>query len=544
MRRHGGDVLAITKPFLRDRSPQVRREVALFLRDASAMTPAYFVPDQKPASQAVIDAIVELSKQYDGKDRWYLAALGIAARGREDAVFAQLREVYPGTFHPALVALVWEFRPKTALPYLVDAVNDRTRPVADRLLALDALAGMQWPEAAAAVEALILAESTPAPLLDRAFGHYRHQLVSMWMSSAKGTAVGDVIKKGLSTPATQIKAVELANALGDSQYAPQLLALAKTDSAPEAVRLSAVEAAGRMSGASASLADFDALVRTGPVAVRAAAVRSLGTAGLPPSDLESRAREIFLSAAPNDVRAEALRLLMRTPGGIDTIADLEEKGQFPNELKALARTLVNGRGGRGFGGRGSGGRGAAPDPSAAAMMASRERAMKLFPPLVAKNNAALTNINQMEKDYRADAAAGRKVFNSEEVKCAACHSLGGARTVGPDLSNIGTKFGKQAMFDAITMPSAAITFGYESWLIETKKGEVVTGVLAEDTPARVTVRTDATQEVRLRPADIASRAPSAVSIMPEGLINALTPQQVVDLLEFLSTLKGNTTASR
>jgi putative heme-binding domain-containing protein len=89
------------------------------------------------------------------------------------------------------------------------------------------------------------------------------------------------------------------------------------------------------------------------------------------------------------------------------------------------------------------------------------------------------------------------------------------------------------------MPSAAISFGFEAWLIETKGGEVVTGVITEDTPARITVKTD-TQDVRLRPADIVSRKQSAVSTMPEGLINALTPQQVADLLEYLAGLRGTT----
>lgn len=549
-RRYGADALATAKPFLRDASSQVRREAALLLRDQSAMAPAYFTPDPRPAPPGVIDAIVELARQYDGKDRWYLAAVGIAARGREDAVFSQLREVYPGAHHPALVALLWELRPKSALSYLTDAMNNPSLAVADRLQALDAVAGMQWPEAAEAVEAALLDARMTGPLLARAFAHYRHQLVSMWSDRAKGSAMPAILRRGFSEPATQVKAVELASAVNDPQYTEPLLALAKSESVPAETRLAAVEAAGRLTGAEASMATFESLAREGPVPVRAAAVRALGTLSVPPQDVEVRARDLFLSTAPNDVRAEALRLLMRTPGGVRTIADLEEQGTFPVELKTLARTLVNGRGGRGFGGRGfaPGGRGRNPDPAAAAAAedyaAARERAMKLFPPLVARDNARLTNVNQMEKDYRSDAAAGRKVFSSEAAKCDTCHSLGGPRTVGPDLSSVGAKLGKQALFDAIAMPSAAIAFGYESWLIETKSGDVVTGVIVEETPERLTVRTDATQEVRLKPGDIASRTRSNVSIMPEGLINAMSPQEVADLLEYLSTLKGGATASR
>jgi len=558
MRRHSADLAAAIEPLLRDRSPQVRREIALLRRDPSAMAPAYLFPEQKAVSQGVLDALVELAKQYDGTDRWYLAALGIAARGREDALFAQLREVYPGDYSPALASLLWEFRPKTALPYLTAAVGDSSLPVADRLKALDALAAMQWPEAAAAVESLILADAAPVPLVERAFRHYRHQLASMWTESAKGPNVAAVVKRGLSFPTTQVTAVELASTLNDPQMVAPLLALAGNGQAPENARVAAVESAGRMAGANAPVEVFEELSRKGPVAVRAAAVRAMGVMSY--ADLETRARSIFLGDAPNDVRAEALRLLVRSPGGLDTIVDLEEKGQFPIELKALARTLVNGRGGRGFFGRGgrgaqfgrgrAGGRGTAQDPATAAafaeLQAARQRAMEVFPPIVARNNAALSSINQLEKDYRGDAAAGRKVFESDEVRCAACHAVGeGQRKVGPDLSAIGSKLGKQGMLDSILMPSAAISFGYEAWLFQLKNGEVVTGVVTEDIPTRVTVRTDAAQEVRLRPAEIVKRQPSNVSIMPEGLINALTPQQVVDLLEYLSTLKGAaTTASR
>ena len=132
------------------------------------------------------------------------------------------------------------------------------------------------------------------------------------------------------------------------------------------------------------------------------------------------------------------------------------------------------------------------------------------------------------------------VASSSPWKCGAPRAtcIGGARKLGPDLAAVGTKFGKQGILDSIVMPSAAIPFGFETWLIETKSGEVVTGVITEETPARVTVKTETNQDVRLRPADIATRRQSAVSTMPEGLINALTPQQLADLLEYLGGLKG------
>ena len=110
--------------------------------------------------------------------------------------------------------------------------------------------------------------------------------------------------------------------------------------------------------------------------------------------------------------------------------------------------------------------------------------------------------------------------------------------MGPDLSAIGTKLDRQALLDAVAMPSAAIAFGYESWAIETATRGTFTGLLVENTPQRVTVRVDQTQDIRLAPADITSRKAVPLSTMPEGLLSAMTPQQIADLLGFLETLKA------
>src|SRR5207253_1852158 len=84
---YGADMLALSKPLLRDQSPQVRREIALMLRDPNPalMLPPYLYKEQVKPPEPWLDALAQLAMQYDGKDRWYLEALGIAARGREDA---------------------------------------------------------------------------------------------------------------------------------------------------------------------------------------------------------------------------------------------------------------------------------------------------------------------------------------------------------------------------------------------------------------------------------------------------------------------------
>jgi putative heme-binding domain-containing protein len=199
------------------------------------------------------------------------------------------------------------------------------------------------------------------------------------------------------------------------------------------------------------------------------------------------------------------------------MADLKDAGTFPPELDRLATTLVHRMVGRG--------------PGSPAL----DRAVKAFPAVLTANQGSVPTIFQMEQQFRPDPASGRKVFDS---LCSTCHSIGGARQMGPDLSAIGTKLDRQALLDAIVVPSAAIAFGYESWALETTTQGTVTGLLVENTPERVTVKVDATQEVRLKPDAITARKQVPFSTMPEGLISAMTPQQIVDLIGFLTTLKA------
>jgi putative membrane-bound dehydrogenase-like protein len=516
----GADILAISRPMLRDRSPQVRREIAVMLQDPTRMTPAYAVGAQTSPAAPLLDALVELALQYDGKDRWYLEALGIAARGREDALFHKLRETNTA-WSTKWAELLWELRAPASAPYLAAILSDTGLGDRQRLEALDALAAMASPDAARAVEAIITTESTPAAIGARAFGHLRRQLFSQWTDARASAQLPVVVKKALATPGLQAAALQLVSALGDLQFTPELMTLAQSPAESDEVRAAALDAAA-IAQDPALLPVFERLWKDGPPAVQRSAVHALSLLQLP--DLEARAETILLSDAGNGARAEALRILARTPQGLAIMTALQQRGAFPPELKSLATSLVHGPVRGRF----------ATESDRAALAAARERAAVVFPPLTAMNNLAVPTIREIEQNFRVDATAGRKVFDG---LCVACHSLGGPPTMGPDLSAIGTKLDRQALLDAIAMPSAAIAFGYESWAIGTATRGTITGLLVENTPERVTVRVDQNQDVRLAPADITSRKATAVSTMPEGLLNAMTPQQIADLLGFLTTLK-------
>jgi putative heme-binding domain-containing protein len=143
---------------------------------------------------------------------------------------------------------------------------------------------------------------------------------------------------------------------------------------------------------------------------------------------------------------------------------------------------------------------------------------------------------ELDLSYAGKAADGRKVFETDGG-CAACHSLGGKKTLGPDLSSIGRKYGKQAMLDSIIAPSDAIGPEHITTMFTLKSGDPVQGLVTEETADRIVVQTAPDEFRRLRPSDVASRREYRTSLMPERLLDQLSLQQIADLLEFLSTLR-------
>ena len=535
-RQNGANMLALTTPLLHDESPQVRREIALMLRDSNPalMLPPYTYKDQSQPSAEWLEAMSQLVSQFDGKDRWYLEAIGIAVRGREDALYAKLKSDH--TLSSAAVnQIVWELRPKSALPDLVATLNNASSSLTDRTAALEALGATQWPEAARALESFIVSTGSPQPLADRAFSLYSHQLFSLWTDARTSPGLPGVMRKAFATPSTQSEAAAVAEALEDPAYIPDLLNLAKSESATPESRAAAVDAVAAKRDAK-YVADLQAIAQQGPARVRVSAIRALN--GQP--GLESWAQGIVQSEAPNEVRAEALRLLGGTLPGLTALLDLAEHGKIPMEFQTLARNLTNYATPPGAPRPRTAGQSpvamrvsrTAP-PTDPAYVAIRARAAKVLPLPAARQ---LPTAFELEQNFAGHAADGRKVFDTDGG-CAACHSLGGKKKLGPDLSAIGAKYGRQAMLDNISNPSDAIGPEYVPTTFTLKSGERLSGLIAEETPDHIVIQTGPDASQRMKPTDVASREEVRVSLMPEGLLSTLSPQQLADLLEFLATLK-------
>jgi len=129
-----------------------------------------------------------------------------------------------------------------------------------------------------------------------------------------------------------------------------------------------------------------------------------------------------------------------------------------------------------------------------------------------------------------DAGAGRQHF---QKLCAQCHVLRGEGTrVGPELTSAG-KNGIRYFLENVIDPDAVVGTDFQVTTIETKAGDTVSGLLINESPSALTIRTT-TDQVVVSKAEIAQRSPSEKSLMPEGLLESLNPREQIELLKFLT----------
>jgi putative heme-binding domain-containing protein len=130
---------------------------------------------------------------------------------------------------------------------------------------------------------------------------------------------------------------------------------------------------------------------------------------------------------------------------------------------------------------------------------------------------------------------GEEVYNSETAKCATCHKINGkGGDVGPDLTNQADR-DLAAIYRDINEPSAVIHPDYVQYIVATKDGQVVAGIVRAEGPDAIKV-TDANAKATIIPrSEIDDLRPGSASLMPVGLVGAIGEENVKDLISYLKT---------
>jgi putative membrane-bound dehydrogenase-like protein len=145
--------------------------------------------------------------------------------------------------------------------------------------------------------------------------------------------------------------------------------------------------------------------------------------------------------------------------------------------------------------------------------------------LIAKWKAQLT----AEVLAKADKTNGRVLFNKT---CATCHTLfGEGAKVGPDLTG-GGRQNLDFLLGKVLDPSASVSADFRMMIVSLKDGRVFNGIITAQTERALTLKT-ATDSVSVERGDVESMRESPLSLMPDGMLEALTQEQVRDLVAYL-----------
>jgi putative heme-binding domain-containing protein len=215
------------------------------------------------------------------------------------------------------------------------------------------------------------------------------------------------------------------------------------------------------------------------------------------------------------LRKQAVRSLARTAQGAGEVLKLAKEGTLADDLKFTAGTELN----------------------AVRWPEIKTEAAKVLPPAQGLNAAPLPPLSELLK-MKGDPVNGARIYTNASPGCANCHVVNGRGVeLGPNLSEIGTKLGRDALIESILDPSSGISFGYEAWNFTLKNGDEVYGLIASETADEVVVKNIGGIVTRLKKSELDLRQQSKLSIMPAGLQAAMSAQELMDLIDYLASLK-------
>jgi len=130
---------------------------------------------------------------------------------------------------------------------------------------------------------------------------------------------------------------------------------------------------------------------------------------------------------------------------------------------------------------------------------------------------------------KADKSEGRLLFSKS---CASCHKLyGEGGTIGPDLTGAG-RDNMDYLIENIADPSAVVNADFRMTIVALNDGRVLNGIIVSKTEAAITLQT-MTERVTLDTASVKKIKESTQSLMPQGLLETIKPEQVRDLFAYL-----------
>ena len=497
------DVIGLCEKLVGDASPQVRRELAIALRGVTGER-----ADRLWAALAATHA---------AGDRWGLEALGIGADspqgfgnaapwdGRLAAWLAKAGDAWKA---PAGREIVWRSRAAVTPRLLTELIGMDALSTSESLGLLRALDFQDQAAMTAAVRELVVRLSAA----DEKLRVILPELVSRLDGGAAGDpAVAKRIEEAVAFVAGTPQFVDLVGRFRLQTRVPELVTLARDPATSEQLASSAVRTAlGIGDGGALRAAVLDA-----DQATAARLLTAVGIVGTP------RALELLEGLLPAaevrpDVKSATVMALGRSQRGAERLVELAKAGSLTGALPQAAAAAI----------------------SLGSWPQVKEAAKGVLPLPQPKGGGSLPSIDTLAKRSGGDPNRGKAVFAGAGT-CAKCHIVGGeGKAVGPNLSGIGAKLSRVALYEAILAPSAAISHNYETYTAILEDGRSVTGLLVSQSPTEVVIRGVDGIDTTMPAKEIEELVKQPVSLMPADLAATLSVQELVDLVAWLETLKS------
>jgi putative membrane-bound dehydrogenase-like protein len=484
------DIIPVLNAWVKDPNPQIRREVAIALR--------YNKSPEAPAIWA------SLASQYDGKDKWYLEALGIASDLQADRFFATwtstgggdvtkaaereiIRRVRTASALPKLAQIIQNTTDANQLPYYFRAFDFHDSSPAKQQALLSLMDGDNPVQNQ--ITSLALQHSDQSVHKDAKF----QAALRRTIEAAKGTKLFTMILEQHGLP----------------EYNQDLQTLALTQPGSEMSRNAAralVKAPGGVDMVAKAFNSKDPQVALGMISA---------VGNYENNQVKDMLQAIMLdSKHPINIRQLALQKLSSGGSGENRLVELVKNKKIPTELEETAANILL----------------RAWNPAvkevAAIYFKKPTREGKPLPPV--------TQLVAMS----GDAIAGKAVFSQS---CGVCHKVNNDGSwFGPELSEIGSKLPKQALYTAILHPDAGISFGYEGYTIKLKDGSQMVGIIASQTEDKLDLRVPGGTIMSYPLKDVVSKTQMDKSLMPANLQQGMSEKDLVSLVEYLSSLKKAT----
>jgi putative heme-binding domain-containing protein len=121
--------------------------------------------------------------------------------------------------------------------------------------------------------------------------------------------------------------------------------------------------------------------------------------------------------------------------------------------------------------------------------------------------------------------------------CISCHKVySEGANLGPDMNGVGKRLDSYKLVESIIDPNAQVDDKYLSTLVVTDDGRSITGLLVSESPEELVIF-DGKEQKKIAVAEIDERMKLKQSSMPEGLAATLSPNELLDVVEFMRTLK-------